>query len=367
MKNPYLNLAIVILLAFVSCKTDIDVNAPYQDIPVVYGVIDPADSVHYIKVNKAFLGEISALDLAADASNFNYADGEIDVIIEEWNGGSMVGTPHSLIRTVNEIPKDPGGFDNSQNVLYKFIESSINKNNTYKLKVINNTLNKEITAETEIVKTSNITDPVNTIGKFQFWIGNLSTGAAHDKTIKVTTAKDIGRVEAMLVFNYNEYYTTSSGLTPVSKRIEMPLGERKSTTTLGNDKLKWKLAGTTFFDNIRNNISSPQSVSFFSHREIWNISLEFNVAGTELSTFMDVNEPSTSVNQGKPNYSNVTNGIGIFSSRTKMLWVSSIDPIATNQVNVQNATIRYLESLNLGFCFGSSGTGFPVSPCQQQP
>ena len=60
------------ILMFSSCETDIDVNADYQDITVVYGLVNPNDTNHYIKINKAFLGEGSALDLAADANNFNY-------------------------------------------------------------------------------------------------------------------------------------------------------------------------------------------------------------------------------------------------------------------------------------------------------
>jgi hypothetical protein len=39
------------------------------------------------------------------------------------------------------------------------------------------------------------------------------------------------------------------------------------------------------------------------------------VAATELSTFLEVHEPSSSLVQEKPEYSNIENGIGIFSAR----------------------------------------------------
>jgi hypothetical protein len=42
-----------------------------------------------------------------------------------------------------------------------------------------------------------------------------------------------------------------------------------------------------------------------------------SVAAEELNTYMEVNEPSNSIVQDKPEYSNITNGIGIFSSRFK--------------------------------------------------
>ena len=134
----------LILLASVmlfSCETDIDVNAPYEDITVVYGVVNPADSNHYIKINKAFLGDVNALDLAADANNFNYTADEIEITVEEVNNSNVIKTfstgAGTVVRTVNEIPKDAGVFDNTDNVLYKFVEPNINIANDYRIKIVN--------------------------------------------------------------------------------------------------------------------------------------------------------------------------------------------------------------------------------------
>ncbi|HSG67415.1 MAG TPA: hypothetical protein VK994_01815, partial [Bacteroidales bacterium] len=46
--------------------------------------------------------------------------------------------------------------------------------------------------------------------------------------------------------------------------------------------------------------------------------VEFTVeaGGIELNTYMEVTEPSSSIIQDRPQYSNINNGIGIFSSRT---------------------------------------------------
>ncbi len=363
-------LVLLITVGFISCETDIDVNAEFKDIPVVYGMINPQDSVHYLKINKAFLGNTSALDLAADANNFNYAAGELDVIVEEFNGTTKIQS-YALTRTVNEIPKDPGTFDNSENVLYKFIEPSINRNNTYKLKIVNSSLSKEITAETEIVEQTAISNPPNTNGKFNFWTGPVNNNDQfNDKTIGVTTGADVGRILPSLVFNYIEHYTIASGKPPVFKKVIMPLGETKTTTSSGGEPIEWVLKGATFFDNIAAGVADQSAIVDFSHREVWNISIEFSIAGTELSTFMEVSAPSNSVNQDKPSYTNITNGIGIFSSRETLFWLSAIDPVASNQVNIQNSSITYLAThsslINKGFCFGTTGVGFPVAPCVQQ-
>ncbi|MDB4534177.1 hypothetical protein N9242_04830 [Vicingaceae bacterium] len=347
-----------------SCETDIDVNAEYKDITAVYGLINPSESNHYIKINKAFLGEGSALDLAANADNFNYAAGELIVTVEAYDGNNSLKNTYSTTRTVNEIIKDQGIFDNSSNVLYKFIEPNINRDYKYLVKIVNTETDKEVTAETQIVGSfaisSSSTDP-----KFQFWNGTAGSGNYLNKRVEVVVGRNIGRVATSLIFHYTQFYTISSGKDSTVHFIEMPLGDEQTLTPLGNEELSWVLLGETFFDNIRASVSSGSTISDFSHRRMDNISLDFAVGGTELNTFIEVSAPSSSVNQDKPSYTNINNGLGIFSSRELIPWVSTLDPIASNQINIQNSTIAKLQSLNLGFCFGDVNIGFPAAPCQQ--
>lgn len=352
-------LSITTIALFVSsCETDIDVNAEYKDIPVVYGLINPLDTNHYIKINKAFIGEGNAYDLAAIESNFNYDPNELDVVIEEITpNGDLVNT--FLPDTTTSITKDEGIFDNSKNILYKFTTTfdytgaPSSRLNTFKLSIYNKTEDKEITGETQIVKESFVVAPSKG-SKFQFWNGDIATGQAFTKSFEVNPGEDVGRVELIMVFNYIEHYTIASGKAPQNKSIKMNLGEQKTVP------MTWELDGETFFENVDGAVSAPSSVADFSHRELANISMIVNIAGTELSTFMDVEAPTSSVNQEKPDYTNLENALGILSSRELVLWESTI---GGGQVNIQNSTISYLQSLNKGFCFGIGGTA--VAPCNQ--
>lgn len=362
--NKYiLLLGILIAVIFTSCETDIDVNAEYEDMPIVYGLISPKDTTHYVKITRNFLGEVDANTLAADPDNFNYPAGDLDVVVKEYNSSGALVNSFSLARTVNEIPKDPGVFGTGSNVLYKFNTTfdysgaPSDRNNTFKIQIHNNKLNKDISSETKIVKPISVGIPNST--KFNLWNGAVTTGDYLSKTVPVTTSNNTGRVEAILVFNYVEYYTTASGLSPVAKSVVMSLGEQKTKGT-DSETLQWEVLGETFFDNIKNKV--PLNVPFLSHRELQNMSFNFNVAGTELSTYMTVSAPSTSINQDKPSYTNITNGLGVFSSRENALWLSSHDNVS--QVNLSNSTISFLKSLGRGFCFGTSSTsGFK---CNQQ-
>lgn len=357
-------IGLISAISFTSCETDIDVNADYEDITIVYGAINPTDTTHYIKINKAFLGETSALDLATNADNFTYAADEIAVSVEEYDGNNTLVKTHNIARTTNEVPKESGIFDNSTNVLYKFVEPNINRDNRFLLRIFNSELDKEITAETKMVKPIIVSTPKGS--KFQFWNGTVSSGVPVTKIVSATSGENIGRIEAKIVFNYIEHPLTITGKPSLEKSLKMSLGEVYATTSQGNELMEWQLEGQTFFDNIKSAID-PISVSdSLSHRELANISMEFSVAGTELHTYMIVSEPSSSVNQDKPSYTNIENGVGIFSAREFEMWESTIDPQSQNQVNIQNSTIKFLESLNRGFCFGTVGLGFPVAPCTQQ-
>ena len=51
---------LILLLSVVSiigCETDIDIIAPKRDVTVIYGLLEPNQTRHYIRINRAFIGE----------------------------------------------------------------------------------------------------------------------------------------------------------------------------------------------------------------------------------------------------------------------------------------------------------------------
>ena len=86
MKKLLLLLALPALL--VSCSTDFDTTADYKEVMVVYGLLNQYDSVQYIKVNKAFLGDGNALIMAENSDSINYGD-ILDVTLEKIDNGTF--------------------------------------------------------------------------------------------------------------------------------------------------------------------------------------------------------------------------------------------------------------------------------------
>ena len=110
---------------FMSCETDIDTTAEWKDISVVYGLFDQRDSVQYIKINKAFLGEGDALLFAKENDSINYPF-PLNVWVEEWDeNGDKVQTIE-FDTTTTYKPNDPNAvFSTGAQRIYKGILDTI--------------------------------------------------------------------------------------------------------------------------------------------------------------------------------------------------------------------------------------------------
>ena len=75
--------------------------------------------------------------------------------------------------------------------------------------------------------------------------------------------------------------------------------------------------GETFFSLCQQNIpySDQATEDRVHYRLTSDVEFILSVAGEDLNTYMEVNEPSSSIVQDKPEYTNIENGIGVFSSR----------------------------------------------------
>lgn len=87
MKKRYVFLFFLASL-IAACSTDFNINAGWQEITVVYGLLNQKETTHYIKINKAFLGEGNALTMAQMEDSSSYYN-NLEVKVEEWKNGAM--------------------------------------------------------------------------------------------------------------------------------------------------------------------------------------------------------------------------------------------------------------------------------------
>ena len=135
MKKKYLILS-VFAIVFTACETDFDVNAEWEEVTVVYGLLDAGDEnkTQLVKINKAFLGEMDALQMAkyADSINFDPLELAVKVIRLKNNGNTDT-------ITLDELPtlRDSDIFHDSISV-YTFENNDfLNSNSEYELLIKN--------------------------------------------------------------------------------------------------------------------------------------------------------------------------------------------------------------------------------------
>ena len=149
MKKIYLILS-VFAIVFTACETDFDVNAKWEEVTVVYGLLDAGDEkkTQKIKINKAFLGKMDALQMAQYADSINFNEEDLDVkIIRIKNNGITDTIP--LVASL--IARNPGIFNDSI-MIYTFENDNfLNSNSEYELVIKNKVSGNVVTSTTNII------------------------------------------------------------------------------------------------------------------------------------------------------------------------------------------------------------------------
>ena len=310
MKRLFLFLLLIsgFSVAFQSCETDFDVTAPYKDITVVYGLLSQNDSVHYIKVNKAFIGEGNALEYAQNEDSSSYGN-NLEVVLREYRNGSALRTFN--FDTTSVYNKEPGIFYAPKQVIYKSAFGIPDADGLeYRLEVRNKITGKVTTAKTSLIPSFNFESPRP---------GQRSINFANDNAqkIKWTSARNGKRYNVAIRFWFNEVMAATKDTIP--RYIDWTFSSVTSNTIQGGEPLEVVYSPTQFFNICKNLIpyksNSPIKESDVSIRLANFVEVLFAVAADDLNTYMEVNEPSSGIVQDKPDYTNIENGIGLFSSR----------------------------------------------------
>ena len=294
----------IIFFFFSSCKNDIDIIEDWKETTIVYGLLNQADSIQYIKINKAFVGKGNALEMAQAFDSINYAN-ELDVKIERWKNNSLAET-YVLERTTTNS-KEPGIFSFPNQVLYKTNTNGkpLDESSEYHLIVRNNRTGNLITASTSLIKNFKVQYPLQT-SIISFYNPDLVT-----LRLKSTSAVNGRLFQVVIRFHYDEVNKSDTSGAVTSKFVDKVLESRESLTLSGNEIIEVPFLGDDFYKFIKAKVPVNDNV----YRHPGTIDFKFSIAADDFNTFMEVNKPSTGIVQEKPYYTNINNGTGIFSSR----------------------------------------------------
>jgi len=329
---------IIILLQFVSCKNDFVINEEWSDNPVVYGLLCSKDSVHYIRLTKSFLGNESAYQMAQISDSLYYKNAEI-YIEEEGTTNKIFFTKDSTIQ------RDSGTFAYNKNFYFKAV-AALNPNAKYKLNIVEDY--KTITSETSLLKS--------------FFVESLPVFASlygsNGLTIKWTTQPDARFFETNVRFYFYEITSTDT----TKKYVDITLPRLVTNSISGSEKLENILSGIVFQNTISKEIKNNANVL---KRVVAQGSIEVTIyAGSEdLYTYMLVNQPSSGIISERPAFSNISNGLGLFSS--KFVNVIGVKPPLTGRTldtlcyGQYTKNLKFLSNQATSPLWSASGFNFP--------
>ncbi len=360
MKKVFSKITLVVIgiLSLGACSTDFEVAAPYKEIPIVVGLLSKSDSVHYIKINKAYLNKEGSAFVAGSVADSNLYPYPLSVKLYAL-GASGVAFDSVELDTVH-IPKEEGVFQ-SNDVVYKtpayklkYLEI-INTRDTvwapYKVVVRRASDNKYIASAT-----CNIVSDIRfaaTPREIDLYNPSPTTTSPEYKTQKLSwlCARNGRRYSAYLRFRFR----VENDLTGISymDSVDMQLmSNNRISKNNGDAQIVYSLSGQSFYNNLQNKLD-PVTNDGDRRVFVGPLEIHFEFGGEELDTYMEINNTTISLSDVVPEYTNIDGGLGVFSSRVRKKFND------IKQVNLSLNSINGLKNNSIvGRRAGSNDLGF---------
>lgn len=305
MRNNLFLACILSIVLWTACSNDFEVTAPWKDIPVVYGLLDVDDDVHFIRVEKAFLDpDGSALDIAKVVDSLYYIDAVVK--LERVSNGQVF----TLNRVNGEdlgFPRDPGVFATSPNWVYRIPDSQINLQAGETIKFILDR-GDGLPLDTALtVLQGPMLKRTPSGNNFDFKTGK--------ETVMGWSASDEAKIfDAKLVIHYAEYPKDNPAAV-VEKSFDW-VWTKGRTYSIPVNEYKVIKMGEEFFETMAGNI--PNDPNF--RRIFVDMDMEVVAGGEELERYINVAVANSGItgSQELPSYSNLSEGQGVFSSISKL-------------------------------------------------
>jgi len=318
---------LVVLVGFstlTSCDKDVQINAEYKEISIVYGLLDPWDSISYLRIEKAFLsdGDIFQAAQVADSNIYPY---KLDVKILNQNNDVVV-----TFDTTTVYNKKEGIFyAPKMTVYYAVTKGLFNAEDTYKLEINNPKSGSQITSSTKLINghALNISKP------------NYKISFEGNHAIEFKSVKDIRLYQTNIRFYYIEEDVITGDST--SHYIDWVQAPVTSQFISGGEDMDVQYSGDAFFANLRNNIPVKENII----RREGPVMIIVSMADETFNIYMDINKPSASLVIDRPAFTNIENGFGIFASRSQQEKSSKMNS-SSHRILMEMEDLNFRESNN---------------------
>ena len=305
MKKLIVILSILSVIVMQSCSNEFDLTEDWKDITIIYGLLDASDSVQYIRIEKAFLDEsTSALTLAQNADSLfhNNITVSLQAIPPAGSGGGGFFPLTRVDANLEGFTKEEGIFANTPNYAYKF-DKELKQDFQYKVVVEKANENDEVSAFTEIIGDFDITFPPQAYDELNFSLNR-------DLSLRWRKDDDASFYDGVMRIHYTEA-STSDPDNAEAKFLDWTLF-RNLDKGDNSGLMIHLIEGSAFYKFIQSSLEEGNFIREFVSADCYVYS-----GGTELDNYINAGRASAGITSAEtlPVYTNVNNGLGIFSTR----------------------------------------------------
>ncbi len=303
--KPYLLLSFLfLLLSLLSCRDDFTLEADGMDLPVAYGFLDPGADDNYVRVQRTFLQSGgNAEELAAQAGTIYYAEDEATVVLID-EGTEQEFVLERVDARALGIEREPGLFATDPNVLYRTTGGVVAGRNV-RLEIRRPGAETSV-AETTILRPIEITRPT-------------TMARIADPRTPLLVRWNIGEnallFDVRLTLNYRDINIANN--TTVSRSIEFPAFTALQRTDRTERIARAEIETAEIYQFIGDQLEPIDNVI----RRFDSFDVLVTAAGQEAldrQLLQNANVGITS-SQALPRYSNLSNGLGLITSRVTAL------------------------------------------------
>lgn len=294
-------LLLILFIALMSCKNELDVLADYEQKFVIYGILNPKENVHYIRVSKLFVGEGNALLMAQNRDSIElrpeYVHAEITRLLNGVEMATYVLQPDSV------IPRDSGVFLYPHQILYKGEFPVYTDGSVYRIRVTDLRNGFTSSSETKIVADviqilpASVWQPLNyedtTIASYEF------LSPYYGKKYMLTVR-----------FHFTEQFIQDTSQTS-EHYVDWYIGEAQSVRNSGGENLRMNVRRDNFMRMLKNNVEINPTV----RRIAGGLQFIYTSVAEDYVTYKNVQDANNNTSAEVPPFTNITNGLGLFTSR----------------------------------------------------
>lgn len=321
-------LLVFLSVFFFSCKDKLELNAPYKEIPSIYAIMNPQNKIQVIRINKVFLGESDANQMAQIADSINYPDQELEVTMtREEYGAPVVASRDNKMTIVfhdSVIQAQPGSFSRTQRV---YVTSDrLWVTGKYKLKVRNKKTGNVFTAAANAIDSVSGKQSNPPVRPPYYPYAPTNTNAAEFINFKPGGSVDFLPNENV----YGKYYNLVIRMHFFDSLYSGAKNWRFVDYAFGNKSvndaikvpfpiLKHGFTTAEFFSSMGVGLSKLNLPVDVALRKMDRVEFIISTSTQDYIDYMQYVAPSLSISQNKPLYSNFDGqtALGLFTFRTR--------------------------------------------------